>query len=75
MVVMPRGTLPRVDRPSPEQIARYRAMTPAERLREANRLYWSARSLREAYERSLHLDWTDEQIREHVKRVFLRAAT
>jgi hypothetical protein len=67
--------LQHMDRPSPEQIARYRAMTPAERLQQAERLYWSARQLREAYERSLHPDWTDEQVRAHVKRIFLRAAT
>ena len=64
-----------VDRPSPEQIARYRAMTPAERLRQAGRLYWSARRLREAYERSLHPDWSDDQVRAHVRRVFLLART
>jgi hypothetical protein len=50
-------------------------MTPAERLRQAERLYRSARSLREAYERSLHPDWTDDQVRDHVRRVFLRART
>lgn len=63
------------DRPSPEQIARYRAMTPEERLREATRLYWFARRLREAQERALHPDWTDAQVSEHVRRIFLRAAT
>jgi hypothetical protein len=36
-----------VDRPSPEQIARYRAMTPAQRLEQATKLYWMARRLRE----------------------------
>ena len=60
---------------SPEQIVRYRAMTPAEKLRQAQHLYWSARRLREAYERSLHPDWTDDQIRAHVRRVFLLART
>jgi hypothetical protein len=64
-----------VDRPSPEQIVRYRAMTPVERLRQAAALYWTARRLREAHERSLHPDWSDEQIREHVRKVFLRAST
>jgi len=49
-------------------------MTPAERLRHAQHLYWSARRLREAYERSLHPDWSDEQIRAHVRRIFLRAS-
>jgi hypothetical protein len=64
-----------MDRPSPEQIARYRAMTPAERLRQSERLYWSARRLRAAYERSLHPDWTEAQIQEHVRKIFLRART
>lgn len=64
-----------MDRLTPEQIARYRAMTPAEKLRQASRLYWSARRLREAYERSLHPDWTDDQIRAHVRKVFLLART
>ena len=50
-------------------------MTPGERLRESERLYWSARRLREAHERTLHPDWTEEEIRAHVRRIFLRAAT
>jgi hypothetical protein len=69
------ATLAGVDRPSPEQIAIYRAMTPAERWRQAEALYWSARRLREAHERALHPDWTDDQIRDRVRRIFLRAAT
>jgi hypothetical protein len=64
-----------MDRPSPQQLARYRAMTPSERLRQADRLYWSARRLREAHERALHPDWTDDELRDHVRRVFLRAGT
>lgn len=64
-----------MDRPSEEQIARYRAMTPSERLRQAELLYWTARRLREAHERALHPDWSDEQIASHVRRIFLRAAT
>jgi hypothetical protein len=64
-----------VDRPSPEQVARYRAMTPSERLHEATRLYWSARRLRAAYERQLHPDWTDADVESHVRKVFLRAGT
>jgi hypothetical protein len=64
-----------MDRPSPEQLARYRTMTPGERLRQSERLYWSARRLREAHERALHPDWTDQEIGEHVRRIFLRART
>ena len=50
-------------------------MTPAERLRQAELLYWNARRMREAHERSLHPDWTEEQVVAHVRRIFLRAAT
>jgi hypothetical protein len=64
-----------IDRPSPEQIAIYRAMTPAQRLQQSVDLYWGARRLREAYERSLHPDWTEEQVQERVRKIFLRAAT
>lgn len=64
-----------MDRPSPEQIARYRAMTPSERLHQAELLYWQARRLRETYERTLHPDWSDEQIHDHVRKIFLRAST
>jgi hypothetical protein len=64
-----------MDRPSPEQLARYREMTPAERLRQARALYASARRLRVAHERALHPDWTDAEVDAHVRRIFLRAAT
>lgn len=50
-------------------------MTPVERWRQAQALYWTARQLREAHERMLHPEWSDAQVREHVRRVFLRAAT
>jgi hypothetical protein len=64
-----------VDRPSPEQIARYRAMTPEQRFHQASALYWTARRLRTAHERALHPEWTEEELAIHVRRVFLRAAT
>lgn len=63
------------DRPSPQQIAIYRAMTPEQKLRESSRLYWTARRLREAHERALHPDWSDEQVQAHVRKIFLRATT
>ncbi len=63
------------DRPSPEQIACYRAMTPAQRLKQAYALYWTARRLRTTSERALHPEWTDTQLDAHVRRIFLRAST
>jgi hypothetical protein len=71
----PCATVAFVDRPSPQQLAKYRAMTPSERLRQAERLYWSARRLREAHERALHPDWTDAAIDGYVRRIFLLAGT
>lgn len=50
-------------------------MSPAERLRQAERLHWSARRLREAHEHTLHPDWTEEQVRDHVRRILLLAGT
>jgi hypothetical protein len=64
-----------MDRPSPEQLARYRAMTPAERLDQSTQLYWMAHRLGEAHERSLHPDWTHDQVSAQVRRIFLRAVT
>ena len=50
-----------------------RAMTPAERLAAAARLYWSARQLKEAALRAWHPEWTDEQVRRAVHDAFLYA--
>ena len=69
------GRLPVMDRPSAEQVARYRAMTPVERLRQSYALYWTARRLRTAHERAKHPEWTQAQIDAEVRRIFLRAAT
>jgi hypothetical protein len=63
------------DRPSPQQIAIYRAMTPGERLQAAENLNHEAGKLRAAYERSIHPDWTDAHVESHVKRIFLLATT
>ena len=42
-----------VGQPSPNQISIYRVMTPAERLRQAERLYWTAGRIREAHVREV----------------------
>lgn len=38
-------------------------------------LYWLARRLREAQERALHPDWTDDEVVAYVRKIFLRART
>ncbi len=49
------------------------AMSPAQKLRAAERLYYSARQLKAAALRAQHPDWTDEAIRKAVRDIFLYA--
>ena len=51
----------------------FRAMTPAQRLAAATRLYWTARHLKEAALRARHPDWTDATVRRAVNEAFLYA--
>jgi hypothetical protein len=54
-----------------EQQKILQAMSPAQKLRDAERLYYSARQLKEAALRAQHPDWTDEAILEAVRKIFL----
>ncbi len=47
------------------------AMSPAQKLRAAEQLYYSARQLKAAALRAQHPDWTDEAIRQAVREFFL----
>ncbi|MBL8715978.1 MAG: hypothetical protein JNL79_08275 [Myxococcales bacterium] len=49
----------------------FRRMTPGERWMAAQRLYWSARRLKAAHVRSIHPDWTEEQVQANVKEIFM----
>jgi hypothetical protein len=49
------------------------AMTPAQKLRAAERLYYSARELKTAALRAEHPEWTEETIRQAVREIFLYA--
>jgi hypothetical protein len=49
------------------------AMSPAQKLRAAERLYHSARQLKAAALRAEHSDWTDEAIRQALRDIFLYA--
>jgi len=48
-------------------------MSPAQKLRAAERLYYSAWQLKAAALRAEHPDWTDEAIRQAVREIFLYA--
>jgi hypothetical protein len=56
-----------MDGPDLRQTARYREMTPQEKLRVVDELYWTARRLREAYEQQQHPEWSEEHVREYVR--------
>ncbi len=60
---------------SREQIDILRAMPGEQRLRLAERLYWSARKLKRAGLRTQHPDWPDERLDAEVRRIFLHART
>ena len=60
---------------SPEQFAAFRAMTGAQRLRLAERLYWSARKMKEAGLRSQHPNWPEQRLKDEVRRIFTHART
>ena len=49
-------------------------MTPEQKLDTAFKLYWTAREFKAAGLRMLHPDWTDAQVQDEVRRIFLAAA-
>jgi hypothetical protein len=63
------------EQPSPEQVVILRAIPGEERLRLAERLYWSARKMKAAGLRAQHPDWPEERVGAEVRRIFLDART
>lgn len=59
----------------PEQIKVWRGMSAMEKLLLANSLYWSAREAKAAWLRQIHPSFTEEQIEEKVRDIFLHAST
>jgi hypothetical protein len=56
---------------SPEHIKILRAMSGERRLEVAEQLYWAARKLKAAGIWSQHPDWSEEQVKAEVNRLFL----
>jgi len=50
-------------------------MTPEQKLRIANQLYFSARQLKMAVLRHAHPDWTEKELKEKVQEFFLYGRT
>ncbi len=58
---------------TPEYIAILRSMTGAQKLRVAFQMYWGARRLKAARLRQQHPDWSEEQVQQRVKEIFMYA--
>lgn len=58
---------------TPEYLSILRRMTGQQKLRSSFALYWSARKLKATALRHRHPDWSDEQVQEQVKQIFLHA--
>ncbi len=57
------------------QLEIFRRMQPAERLHLAMRLYWSARDLKTAFLRQKYPEWSEQKLKDEVRRIFLHART
>lgn len=55
----------------PEEIKIFRNMTPAQKVALIERYYRDAKSLKRAALKSLHPDWTDDEVEQTVKKIFL----
>ena len=57
-----------------EQVKIFRAMSPARKLNLAGQFHYAARKLKDRGLRALHPDWSNAQIEERVREIFLYAA-
>ncbi len=60
---------------TPEYIEALRRTSGQQKWKTAFGLYWGARKLKAAFLRQQHPEWTEEQVQEKVKEIFLHAVT
>ncbi len=60
---------------TPEYVSMLRRLSGQQKLRTAFAMYWSARALKAAGLRDQHPDWSEEQVQQKVKEIFLHATT
>lgn len=60
---------------TPEYVATLQKLTGQQKLQTAFQLYWGARKLKAAALRQQHPDWSEEQVEQKVKEIFLHAIT
>ncbi|HWY78004.1 MAG TPA: hypothetical protein VN281_20485 [Verrucomicrobiae bacterium] len=56
-----------------DQIEALRRLTPEQRWCAAHRLYWTVRRHKAAFLQSQHPDWTEKQVEDKVREIFLNA--
>ncbi|MBL9116191.1 MAG: hypothetical protein JNJ83_14385 [Verrucomicrobiaceae bacterium] len=56
---------------TPEYIATLRRLTGEQKLRTSFQLYWGARKLKAARVREQHPDWSEVQVQQRVKEIFM----
>jgi hypothetical protein len=61
------------EQPSAKQIEILRRMTPEQRWHAARDLYWSLRRHKTAFLRDTHPDWSENQLKDEVRRIFANA--
>ena len=62
------------DELTPERIAELRSMTPEQKWRAAERLYWDVRRTKAVELHTEHPDWSEQEVQAEVRRVFLAEA-
>ena len=63
------------DQVSPEYAETLQRLSGEQKLRTAFGFYWEARKLKAARLRVQHPDWSEQQIEERVREVFMHAVT
>ncbi len=59
----------------PIQAEIYKKMSPEQKIRIAERMYWSARELKAAALRQQNPDWDEERVQRKVKEIFMYATS
>ena len=60
---------------TPEYVAALRNTSGQQKWKTAFALYWRARKLKAAALRVQHPDWSEDQVQQRVKEIFLHAST
>ena len=66
---------PMAEQLTPEYGATLRRLSGAQKLKTAFALYWEARKIKAARLRQQHPDWSEQEIQQRVKEIFMHMVT